>query len=178
MVDRISNNFFDTTRNVSRSSALDTKPDKQLINKFEKNLLADGSMNNDGFFVSNQIITPDDIKSEGGTACDGKGGFKEIISSGISDECGIHSCYVQHEQIHISQLSKYAPKICEGQAEGKALGYLDNASAVRYERPAYKDTIKCLEEKMDDASLLCKAELKIKAFQLPGAFNVIYREKL
>ena len=178
MVDRTSNNFFDRTRSMSRNSALDIKPDKQLINKFEKSLLADSSMDNGGFIVSNQVIKPDSIKSEGGTACDGKDGFKEIISSGISDECGIRSCYVQHEQIHISQLNKYAPKICEGQAEGKALGYLNNASAVRYERPAYKDTIRCLEEKMDDASLLCKAELKIKAFQLPGAFNVIYREKL
>ena len=135
-------------------------------------------MDNNEFVVSSQIITPDNIKLEGGTVCDGKGGFKEIIDSNISDECGIRSCYVQHEQIHISQLNKHAPKICEGQAEGKALGYADNASAVKYERPAYKDTIKCLEEKIDDASILCKVELKIEAFKFPGAFNVLYREKL
>ena len=51
MVDRTSNNFFDISRSVSRNSALDTKPNTQLINKFEKNLLVDSSMDNADFIV-------------------------------------------------------------------------------------------------------------------------------
>lgn len=160
------------------STTFDAKPNKQLIDKFEKILLADNSNQNNGFIVSNQIITPNSISAEGGTSCDGKGGFEEVIRSDISDECGIRSCFVQHEQIHIDQLEKNAPNICEGQTKGKALGYIDNATAARYERPAYKDSINCLENKMDNASILCKAELKLKAFQMPSAFNVLYREKL
>jgi hypothetical protein len=31
---------------------------------------------------------------------------------------------------------------------------------------------------MDNASILCQAKLKLQEFQMPGAFNVLYREKL
>jgi hypothetical protein len=31
---------------------------------------------------------------------------------------------------------------------------------------------------MDNASFLCKAELKLEAFKMPTAFEVLYREKL
>lgn len=177
MVDR-TNAANRIAQTAPTSTRFDTKPNKQLIDKFEKTLLSDNGAQNNGFIVSNQIITPNSISAEGGTSCDGKGGFEEVIRSDISDECGIRSCFVQHEQIHINQLEKNAPNICEGQTQGKALGYIDNATAARYERPAYKDSINCLENKIDNASILCKAELKLKAFQMPSAFNVLYREKL
>ena len=177
MVDRIFDNFINIAQADLMQSNSEVKPDKKLIERFERKLLTD-SESNGGFIISKQIITPSNIKSEGGTVCDGKGGFKEIIDPNISDECGIRSCFIQHEQVHINQLKNYASNICEGQPEGTALGYIDNASAIKYERPAYKDTIQCLENKMDNASILCQAKLKLQEFQMPGAFNVLYREKL
>lgn len=177
MVDR-TNAANRIAQTAPTSTRFDTNPNKQLIDKFEKTLLSDNSTQNNGFIVSNQIITPNSISAEGGTSCDGKGGFEEVIRSDISDECGIRSCFVQHEQIHINQLEKNAPNICEGQTKGAALGYVDNATAAKYERPAYKDSINCLENKMDNASFLCKVELKLEAFKMPTAFEVLYREKL
>ncbi|WP_236872520.1 RHS repeat-associated core domain-containing protein [Burkholderia pseudomallei] len=99
------------------------------------------------------LTDPSGLQAEGGgtVVCDGSGGFR-IINK---DNSSTRGCTQSHEQSHIDDFKKWAPKICKGKPDGYPPGFdldvlsKDPGSGVppfplqRSECKAYRVSLQC-----------------------------------
>ena len=88
----------------------------------------------------------------------------------------ITDCVRQHEQVHVDHINKVNPRVCRNKgSEGFMVDFRNAVDRAYSEVQGTQSEIKCLEDKLKNASCECIAAIN---FRLNTARNQFYKNNI